>query len=233
MNRNHPAATRIARGDRGRARPRAERHRAGRAGGARRNHGDRAQARRVAAGRSVRHQRAHRRATRRSSARPNIEDVSRNVAGLSVQNLGPGQSQVGLRGISAGKTDRDLAGREGAGRRVHGRVRDLAVAVHAGPRPLRPQPGRSAARPAGHAVRLRLAGRHGALHQQPAGPLRRLRRLRGRPQHDFRRRRRRLRPRHAERAARRSRGAARRRLLQRDAGLHRRPRPRRDASTRT
>ena len=40
----------------------------------------------------------------------NIEDVSRNVAGLSVQNLGPGQSQVGIRGISAGKIDRDLAG---------------------------------------------------------------------------------------------------------------------------
>src|SRR5688572_10724934 len=40
----------------------------------------------------------------------NIEDVSRTVAGLSVQNLGPGQSQVGLRGISAGKTDRDLPG---------------------------------------------------------------------------------------------------------------------------
>ena len=40
----------------------------------------------------------------------NIEDVSRNVAGLTVQNLGPGQSQVALRGISAGKTDRDLPG---------------------------------------------------------------------------------------------------------------------------
>ncbi|MGH8196996.1 MAG: TonB-dependent receptor [Steroidobacteraceae bacterium] len=40
----------------------------------------------------------------------NIEDVSRNIAGLAVQNLGPGQSQVGLRGISAGKTDRDLPG---------------------------------------------------------------------------------------------------------------------------
>ncbi len=39
-----------------------------------------------------------------------IEDVSRNVAGLTVQNLGPGQSQVGIRGISAGKIDRDLAG---------------------------------------------------------------------------------------------------------------------------
>ena len=40
----------------------------------------------------------------------NIEDVSRNIAGLSVQNLGPGQSQVAIRGISAGKIDRDLAG---------------------------------------------------------------------------------------------------------------------------
>ena len=39
----------------------------------------------------------------------NIEDVARNIAGLSVQNLGPGQSQVGLRGISAGKIDRDLS----------------------------------------------------------------------------------------------------------------------------
>ena len=46
----------------------------------------------------------------------NIEDVSRNVAGLSVQNLGPGQSQVGLRGISAGKTDRSA--RNPAGTRV-------------------------------------------------------------------------------------------------------------------
>ena len=40
----------------------------------------------------------------------NIEDVSRNIAGFSVQNLGPGQSQVAIRGISAGKTDRDLPG---------------------------------------------------------------------------------------------------------------------------
>ncbi len=46
----------------------------------------------------------------RAAGAGNIEDVSRNVAGLSVQNLGPGQSQVGMRGISAGKTDRDLAG---------------------------------------------------------------------------------------------------------------------------
>ena len=54
-------------------------------------------------------QRAHRRALEPFGA-TNIEDVSRNIAGLSVQNLGPGQSQVGLRGISAGKIDRDLPG---------------------------------------------------------------------------------------------------------------------------
>ncbi len=46
----------------------------------------------------------------RNAGAVNIEDVSRNVAGFSVQNLGPGQSQVALRGISAGKTDRDLPG---------------------------------------------------------------------------------------------------------------------------
>jgi outer membrane receptor protein involved in Fe transport len=40
----------------------------------------------------------------------NLEDLSRNVAGLSIQNLGPGQSQVGLRGVSAGQIVRDQPG---------------------------------------------------------------------------------------------------------------------------
>ena len=40
----------------------------------------------------------------------NIEDVSRNVAGLAVQNLGPGQSQVSIRGVSAGQIIRDQPG---------------------------------------------------------------------------------------------------------------------------
>jgi iron complex outermembrane receptor protein len=40
----------------------------------------------------------------------NLEDVSRNVAGLSIQNLGPGQSQVGIRGVSAGQIVRDQPG---------------------------------------------------------------------------------------------------------------------------
>ena len=51
------------------------------------------------------------------------------------------------------------ARREGAGRRLPRRVGDLAVALHARPRPLRHRARRSAARSAGHAVRLRLACR--------------------------------------------------------------------------
>ena len=40
----------------------------------------------------------------------NIEELSRNVAGLNVQNLGPGQSQVSIRGVSAGQIIRDQPG---------------------------------------------------------------------------------------------------------------------------
>ena len=39
-----------------------------------------------------------------------LEDISRNVAGLSVLNQGPGQSQVSIRGVSAGEVVRDQAG---------------------------------------------------------------------------------------------------------------------------
>ena len=39
-----------------------------------------------------------------------IEDISRNVAVLSVQNLGPGQSTVAIRGVSAGQIVRDQPG---------------------------------------------------------------------------------------------------------------------------
>ncbi len=39
-----------------------------------------------------------------------LEDLSRNVAGLTVQNLGPGQSQVAIRGVSAGQIVRDQPG---------------------------------------------------------------------------------------------------------------------------
>jgi iron complex outermembrane receptor protein len=39
-----------------------------------------------------------------------LEDLSRNVAGLTIQNLGPGQSQVSIRGVSAGQVVRDQPG---------------------------------------------------------------------------------------------------------------------------
>jgi iron complex outermembrane recepter protein len=39
-----------------------------------------------------------------------IEDVATNVAGFSVQNLGPGQSQVAIRGVSSGQIVRDQPG---------------------------------------------------------------------------------------------------------------------------
>jgi iron complex outermembrane receptor protein len=44
------------------------------------------------------------------SGSTNLEDISRNVAGMSIQNLGPGQSQVSLRGVSAGQIVRDQPG---------------------------------------------------------------------------------------------------------------------------
>jgi outer membrane receptor protein involved in Fe transport len=44
------------------------------------------------------------------SGAQSLEDLSRNVAGLSVQNLGPGQSQVSVRGVSAGQIIRDQPG---------------------------------------------------------------------------------------------------------------------------
>jgi iron complex outermembrane receptor protein len=39
-----------------------------------------------------------------------LEGVARNVAGFSVQNLGPGQSQVAIRGVSSGQVARDQPG---------------------------------------------------------------------------------------------------------------------------
>jgi iron complex outermembrane recepter protein len=44
------------------------------------------------------------------SGATNLEELSRNVAGLAIQNLGPGQSQVAIRGVSAGQIVRDQAG---------------------------------------------------------------------------------------------------------------------------
>jgi iron complex outermembrane receptor protein len=46
----------------------------------------------------------------RAAGSSNIEEIARIVPSLSVQNLGPGQSQVAMRGISAGQIVRDQPG---------------------------------------------------------------------------------------------------------------------------
>ena len=46
----------------------------------------------------------------RNRGAESIEDISANVAGFSVQNLGPGQSQIAMRGVSAGQIVRDQPG---------------------------------------------------------------------------------------------------------------------------
>ncbi len=40
----------------------------------------------------------------------NLEEIAANVAGLTVQNLGPGQSQVAMRGVASGQIVRDQPG---------------------------------------------------------------------------------------------------------------------------
>ncbi len=46
----------------------------------------------------------------RRSGAVTLEDLSRNVAGLAIQNLGPGQSQISIRGVSSGQIVRDQPG---------------------------------------------------------------------------------------------------------------------------
>ena len=46
----------------------------------------------------------------RNSGSSNIVDLARNVAGLAIADLGPGQSQMAIRGISAGQVIRDQPG---------------------------------------------------------------------------------------------------------------------------
>ena len=69
----------------------------------------------------------------RNRGAASLEDVAANVAGFSVQNLGPGQSQIAMRGVSAGPDRARSAGRQGTGRRLSRRVGHLTLAVHAGP----------------------------------------------------------------------------------------------------
>jgi iron complex outermembrane receptor protein len=46
----------------------------------------------------------------RNSGSENVVDLARNFAGLTIADLGPGQSQVAIRGISAGQVIRDQPG---------------------------------------------------------------------------------------------------------------------------
>src|SRR5882757_9508268 len=46
----------------------------------------------------------------RSSGASNIVDLARNVAGLTIADIGPGQSQIAIRGISSGQVVRDQPG---------------------------------------------------------------------------------------------------------------------------
>ncbi len=46
----------------------------------------------------------------RSRGVSNLEEIAANVAGFTVQNLGPGQSQVAMRGVAAGQIVRDQPG---------------------------------------------------------------------------------------------------------------------------
>ncbi len=46
----------------------------------------------------------------KQSGATDLESMATNVAGISIQNLGPGQSQVSIRGISAGQIVRDQPG---------------------------------------------------------------------------------------------------------------------------
>src|ERR1700730_847351 len=46
----------------------------------------------------------------RNSGASNITDFARNIAGLTIADLGPGQSQMAIRGISSGQVIRDQPG---------------------------------------------------------------------------------------------------------------------------
>ena len=104
----------------------------------------------------------------RSRGVESLEGVAANVGGFTVQNLGPGQTQVAMRGVSAGQIVRDQPGvKEQVGVYLDESVISLSlftpdldmfdlnrVEVLRGP--------------AGDAVRLGLGDRHGSLHHQPA-----------------------------------------------------------------
>ena len=141
------------------------------------NHRHRAEARHLAAGRAVLDRRADRRrhqGIRRDQHRRARAQRPRPLHRRSRPRPEPGRDPRHQRRPGHPRPAR----REGIGRHLSRRIADLRRAVHAGPRPLRPRPHRSAARPAGHAVRRGLVLGHRALHHRAAGH-RRVRRLGG------------------------------------------------------
>ena len=106
-----------------------------------------------------------------------IQSVVQSVPGVSMRTSGPGQTELEMRGMTSAGGNSSTVGfylddmpltRARLGTERQGGHR---------PEPLRPQSDRGAARPARHAVRLRLHGRHdqaGAQRPEPDG-IRRLR----------------------------------------------------------
>ena len=119
-------------------------------------------------GRALLDQRAD---ARRTSSAPMLRRSRTSAAtsrALPCRTSGRARARCSVRGVSAGQIVRDQPGvKEQVGVYLD-EIGHLAVAVHAGLRPVRPQPRRDPARAAGHAVRLGLGRRHRPLHHQPA-----------------------------------------------------------------
>ena len=97
-----------------------------------------------------------------------LEDLSRNVAGLSIQNLGPGQSVVTIRGVSSGQVVRDQPGvKEQVG--VYLDETPISLSLFTPDIDLfdlnRVE---TLMRTAGHAIRIRFHWRYSSLYNQPA-----------------------------------------------------------------
>ena len=101
-----------------------------------------------------------------------LEDILKYTPSVTYGNNGPGQGEIFMRGLSTGFRGDQSTGTVG----LYPERRDLSRRpVDAVPRPQRRHlhgrhaAGRSAGRPAGHAVRRRRRSRRAALHHQQAG----------------------------------------------------------------